>query len=151
MDLEINFNVNRFRADLENKLEVAAIKAWEAAVERTPAANETPYATGQLRQSLRFQKTGELEYTIFCPASYGIYLEFGTGPKGSATGAMPEYPNDPYPEISYHEGEVYVTRWRGQLLDEPIIRHTQGMEAQPFLRPALLVGVDWIKKLLGND
>lgn len=137
-----------FRRDLENKLQVAAIKAWEAAVERTPAAGETKYSTGQLRQSLRVQKTGDMEYTLFVPRPYGVYVEFGTGPRGQATGAVHDFPNDPYRNISYHGGEVMVTRWKGQILDEPRVRHTLGMEAQPFVRPALVTGVQWLRKLL---
>nr|DAH56657.1 MAG TPA: putative tail-component [Caudoviricetes sp.] len=148
MNLELKIDVDAFKKGLENKLEVAAIKAWEAAVERTPAAGQGPYATGQMRQSLRVQKTGELEWTLFCPASYGVFVEFGTGPRGAATGQVPEYPNDPYANISYHSGEVLVTRWRGEILDEPFVRHTQGMEAQPFMRPALLTGIEWLKKLI---
>lgn len=134
---------------LAQKLEVAAVKAYEAAVERTPARGETPYSTGQLRQSLRVAKTGELEYTIFCPMAYGIFLEFGTGPRGAATGAVPEMGDaDPYGQITYHSGEVLVTRHNHQLLDEPYVRHTQGMEAQPFLRPALLHGYEVLKDLM---
>ena len=150
MNLDVKVNIDKFKKDLDDILEVAAVKAWETAVARTPAAGQTPYANGQLRQSLRFQKTGPLEYTIFCPVSYGAYVEFGTGPKGRATGKVEEFPNDPYPLIDYHNGEVLVTRWKGELLDPPVIRHTQGMEAQPFLRPALLEGVEWLKKLLSK-
>lgn len=151
MNLEVKVNVDRFHDNLQNILQLAAVKAWEAAVERAPAANETPYSTGQLRQSIRFQQTGDYEYTLFCPRSYGVYLEFGTGPKGRATGSVPDYPNDPYPSIDYHNGEVLVTRWKGVILDEPIVRHTQGMEAQPFMRPALLIGIDWLKRLLAQN
>ena len=151
MNLDVKVNIDKFKKDLDDILEVAAVKAWETAVARTPAAGQTPYANGQLRQSLRVQKTGPLEYTIFCPVSYGAYVEFGTGPKGRATGKMEGFPNDPYPLIDYHNGEVLVTRWKGELLDPPVIRHTQGMEAQPFLRPALLEGVEWLKKLLSKS
>lgn len=140
MELKIKLPENSIAAlkkSIEDKLQVAAIKGWERAVELSPAAGETPYATGQMRQSLRVQKTGEQEYTIFCPMSYGVFVEFGTGPKGKATGAIPDFENDPQPSIPYHTGEVLVTRRNGELLDEPYIRHTQGMQAQPFLRPAL--------------
>lgn len=75
-------DIKGLRSSLDKKLQVAAVKALEAAVERTPAASETPYSTGQLRQSLRVAKTGDLEYTIFCPRDYGVFLEFGTGPRG---------------------------------------------------------------------
>lgn len=144
MNLEISIpvsTIDRWRQDLQDKLEIAAVRAWETAVERTPAAGETPYSTGQLRQSLRFQKTGDLEYTIFCPVPYGAFVEFGTGPRGRFTGAVPAFPGDPQPTLHYHSGEVLVTRSRGRLLDEPYIRHTEGMVAQPFLRPALLEGL----------
>ena len=151
MEIKVKFDLEQqqaFRKSLEDKLQVAAIKTLEAAVERAPAAGQTPYSTGQLRQSLRVQKTGDLEYTLFCPREYGIFLEFGTGPKGRQTGAVPDFENDPYSEINYHSGEVLVTRHRGRMLDEPYVRHTQGMEAQPFMRTALLEGVKWLKKLL---
>ena len=153
MKLEVKLppgSVSNFRKGLEDKLQVAAVKAWEAAVERAPAAGETPYSTGQMRQSLRVQKTGAFEYTIFCPRDYGVFVEFGTGPRGAATGAVPEFENDPYPTIHYHDGEVLVTRHNGRLLDEPYIRHTMGMEAQPFMRPALLEGYKWLVKLLSK-
>lgn len=75
-------DLQSLHSSLEKKLQVAAVKAFEAAVERTPAAGVTPYSTGQLRQSLRVAKTGNLEYTIFCPRDYGVFLEFGTGPRG---------------------------------------------------------------------
>lgn len=134
------------RERVKNVMEVAAIKALEAAVERTPAAGETPYSTGQLRQSIRVQRVEDLEFELVVPRGYGIFLEFGTGPRGAATGKMPEFPNDPV--IEYHSGEVLVTRHKGKLLEEPYIRRTQGMEAQPFLRPALLRGIEVLKELL---
>lgn len=117
---------------LQDKLEIATVKGWEKAVELAPAAGETPHSTGQLRQSLRFQRVGDFEYEIVCPMNYGTFLEFGTGPRGQMTGGMPEFPNDPQPELQYHNGEVLVTRSNGMLLDEPYIRHTLGMIAQPF-------------------
>ena len=137
---------SQLKKRLKDIMEVAAIKALEAAVERTPAAGETPYSTGQLRQSIRVRRVEDLEFELAVPMPYGIFLEFGTGPRGAATGRMPEFPNDPV--ISYHSGEVLVTRHRGELLDEPYIRRTQGMVAQPFLRPALLRGIEVIKELL---
>ncbi len=137
---------NQLKKRLKDIMEVAAIKALETAVERAPAAGETPYSTGQLRQSIRVQRVEDLEFELSVPMAYGIYLEFGTGPKGAATGRMEEFPNDPV--ITYHAGEVLVTRHRGELLDEPYIRRTQGMVAQPFLRPALLRGIEVIKELL---
>ena len=153
MKVEVKFSVPvTSTQELEKKfqsiLQVAAQKAYETAVERAPAAGQGPYSTGQMRQSIRLQKTGDYEYTIFCPMPYGVYNEFGTGPRGKATGAMPEFPDDPV--ISYHGGEVLVTRWRGRILDEPYIRHTQGMEAQPFMRPALLEGVKRLRELMNK-
>ena len=141
--------ISQFKRKIKNAMEVAAIKALEAAVERTPAAGETPYSTGQLRQSIRVQRVEDLEFELAVPMAYGIFLEFGTGPRGAATGRMPEFPNDPV--INYHAGEVLVTRHKGQLLEEPYIRRTQGMEAQPFLRPALLRGIEVLKELLDDS
>ena len=140
--------VSQLNKRLKDIMEVAAIKALEAAVERTPAAGETEYSTGQLRQSIRVQKVADLEFELTLPMAYGLFLEFGTGPKGAATGGMSEFPNDPV--ISYHTGEVLVTRHRGELLEEPYIRRTQGMIAQPFLRPALLKGIEVVKELLNS-
>lgn len=146
-------SIQALQRTCQNVLQIAAQKAYETAVERTLAAGQGPYSTGQLRQSLRVQKTDDYEYTIFCPMYYGVYNEFGTGPRGKATGAWPEFASldgvvDPYSGINYHGGEVLVTRWRGRILDEPYIRHTQGMEAQPFMRPALVEGYKWLEKLL---
>jgi len=137
-----------FEQSLQNKLQVAAVKGWEKAVELTPAAGETKYSTGFMRQAIRVQKTGDFEYTIYSPAAHSVFVEFGTGPKGKATGALTEFPNDPQPGMSYHSGEVTVTRSGGRILDVPYIRHTQGQEAQPFLRPALLEAVKVLKDLM---
>lgn len=142
--------LKQWNESLEQKLQVAAVKAWETAVERTPAAMEGPYSTGFLRQSIRVQKTGDKEYTLISPAGHSMFLEFGTGPKGRASGAVPEFENDPQPGISYHTGEVFVTRHAGRLLDQPYIRLTQGMYAQPFIRPALLEGMRVLKELLSK-
>ena len=48
---------SQLKKRLKDIMEVAAIKALEAAVERTPAAGETPYSTGQLRQSIRVRES----------------------------------------------------------------------------------------------
>ena len=154
MELNINFSqssLNKFKQDLADKLEVAAVKGWEAMVERAPAAGEGPYSTGQLRQSIRFQKTADNEYTFYVPMSYGVFVEFGTGPKGRATGAVPDFPNDPQPSMSYHDGQVLVTRYKGHIFEQPHIRKTQGMSAQPFVRPGLLEAVKVFENLMKNN
>lgn len=140
--------IRQLNTKLKHIMEVAAIKALEAAVERTPAAGEGPYSTGQLRQSLRVQKTGDLEFELYAPQAYALYVEFGTGPRGAGSGRIADFPNDP--DINYHEGEVLVTRHAGRILEFPYIRKTLGMQAQPYLRPALLKGVDTIIELLGR-
>lgn len=154
MELKITLNeasFDRWQKGLEDKLQVAAIRGYEKAVELSPAAGESPYSTGYMRQSIRVQKTGDLEYTIFSPARHSIFMEFGTGPKGRATGAVAEFPQDPQPTMRYHNGEVLVTRSGGRILNEPYIRRTQGMEAQPFIRPALLEALRVFKELLKNS
>lgn len=152
MKIDVKFDVKAFDKQLEQKLQVAAVKAYEVAVERAPAAMEGPYSTGKMRQSIRFQKTGKLEYTIFCPMPYGIYNEFGTGPRGSRTGRWVELDakNDPFFGIKYHSGVVGITHYRDHMFVFPRERHTEGMQAQPFLRPALVAGLEWIKKLLSK-
>lgn len=129
-------------------LVTAGQKAVEAAVARTPARGQGPYATGYMRDHIRGQMTGYDEFTIFCSAPYGMYVEFGTGPKGKASGHVKDFQDDPQLNMKYHTGEVLVTRSGGQLLDEPYVRHTQGMYAAPFMRPALLEGAKWIAKLM---
>ena len=41
--------LKQWNESLEQKLQVAAVKAWETAVERTPAAMEGPYANGLIK------------------------------------------------------------------------------------------------------
>lgn len=145
---ETTVNTDAFRKHVQDVLDIAITKAFEAAVERAPASGQTPYSTGQMRMSIRFTTPSEFERQLICPMPYAVFNEFGTGPRGRATGAVPEFPNDPQPSMQYHSGEVLVTRHNGKMLDEPYIRHTQGMEAQPFLRPALLVAIETLRKLL---
>lgn len=125
-----------------NILQVAAQRGLEEMVERLPARGEGPYSTGRLRESARMEKTGNLQYTYYVQMPYATFVEFGTGPRGQMTGAWPEFPNDPQPGIHYHEGEVLVTRFRGRFLEVPYIRHTQGMDAQPFIRPGLIYAME---------
>lgn len=152
MDIKLTMKDVKVQSGLEDMakhcLQIAATKGWEQMVARLPAASQTKYSTGQLRMSTRVEKTGDKEYTYYVQMPYGIYVEFGTGPKGRETGAWPEFPNDPYPSISYHQGEVLVTRWRGRMLEVPYVRHTQGMVAQPFLRPGLVYAMDFLIELL---
>lgn len=156
MRMEIRFTqqeLNALRNNLQDILEVSAVRAYETAVERAPASGQGRYSTGQMRQAIRLDKTGEMEWTILSPMPYSIFVEFGTGPRGRATGRrdVEEFENDPYYSIDYHGGEVEVTRWRGQLLKEPFIRRTEGMEARSFLRKGLLVGYEELKRLLSNN
>lgn len=153
MELKVEFTPSA-RTQLDERfkfiLEAAGQKAVEAAIERAPARGEGPYATGLMRERIRGQRTGDTEFTIFCPVGHGIFVEFGTGPKGKMSGAWAEFPNDPQPLMSYHDGEVMVTRAHGRLLEQPYVRHTQGMYAAPFMRPALLEGLKWLTKLLDD-
>lgn len=144
----IEVNSEAMKKMLESILQVAAQRGWEEMVERLPARNETPYSTGRLRESIRYEKTGPTEYTFYAQMPYAVYVEFGTGPKGRATGAVPQFPDDPQDRIFYHTGEVIVVRYRGRLLESPVIRYTQGMEARPFIRPALIIAVEQLRNLL---
>lgn len=151
MALEVNTAMTKeqLKKKVRHIMEVAGIKAYEHAVERTPARGESKYSSGQLRESIRMEMVSDNEVMLWSPARHSMFLEYGTGPRGQATGAMPEYPEDAV--ISYHQGEVIVTRHRGRLLDVPYIRHTRGMEAQPFMRPALLRGFEVLKELLADN
>ena len=66
------------------------------------------------------------------------------GPKGRATGAYPviemEVKEVYQPEINYHSG-FYIRTDGTKVI-------TQGMNAHPYLRPALQAGVDELQKAL---
>ena len=147
MKIAIKFqDKDKLDSILLSKLEIAMLKGRDLAVETLPARGETKYSTGRLRESIRVQRTGELEYTIYCPMSHGKYIEFGTGPLGKLTGTVAQFPSNP--TVSYHSGQVQVTRAGGKVLDKPRIRYTQGQVAQPFIRPALLKAVEVFKELM---
>lgn len=147
LDIQVDQqSIRHINATLDQLLEAAAFRALDVAKMLTPARGQSRYSTGQLRESLRVQKTGDLEYTLFCPRPYGIFVEYGTGPRGAATHHVEGFNNDP--PLTYHSGIVLVTRHRGHILAEPYERHTQGMVAQPFIRPALLAGYDKLMELL---
>ena len=44
-------NTDAFRKHVQDVLDIAITKAFEAAVERAPAAGQTPYSTGQIAKS----------------------------------------------------------------------------------------------------
>jgi HK97 gp10 family phage protein len=84
---------------------------------------------GHLRESLNMkidEVDGGMEITVGTPVHYAPHVEFGTGDRGLATGAL-DYPTSP-------EGG-YTAGW-------------PGMEAQPFLRPALYDNLEEIEKAI---
>ena len=77
MKIEIRFTqqeLNALRNNLQDILEVSAVRAYETAVERAPASGQGRYSTGQMRQAIRLDKTGEMEWTILSPMPPLRYL-----------------------------------------------------------------------------
>ena len=129
--------------DAEYALQAAGIRMLETARERTPRAGQK-YATGALGNSLRISNPDRFTVQLSAGVPYAIYMEYGTGPKGKATGAYPvrdmEGKEVYQPEIHYHGG--FYIRTDGTKVN------TQGMDAHPYIRPALQAGVNELQKAL---
>lgn len=55
IEIKANLTQEQLKKMTRNIMEVAGIKAYEYAVERTPARGESRYSTGQLRESIRME------------------------------------------------------------------------------------------------
>lgn len=129
--------------DAQYALQAAGIRMLETARELTPRAGQH-YATGALGDSLRISNPDPFTVQLSAGVPYAIYNEYGTGPKGAATGDyqvtnMEGRQVEQMP-VSYHPG--FYIRTDGTKVN------TQGMEAHPFIRPALQAGVNELKNAL---
>lgn len=135
--------IEKIDRDAKYAVQAAGIRMLETARERTPRAGQH-YATGALGNSLRITNPDEFTVQLSAGVPYAIYNEYGTGPKGSATGEYEVKDMDgrivPQQPINYHPG--FYIRTDGTKVN------TQGMEAHPFLRPALQAGVNELQKAL---
>ena len=135
--------IEKIDRDAKYALQVAGIRMLETARENTPRAGQH-YATGALGDSLRISNPDQFTVQLSAGVPYAIYNEYGTGPKGKATGDYPVKDMDgrlvPQQPINYHPG--FYIRTDGTKV------YTQGMDAHPFIRPALQVGVNELQNAL---
>ena len=122
---------------LQNKLDKIADIDVEKAVKKATvfvhgqAKMLCPVRTGKLRRSIHQevnQKSKSVEGRVFTGVEYAPYVEFGTGISGAAT-----YPYDP-PDIDL----AYREDW-------------PGMDAQPFLYPALKGSEKYVEYLIKDN
>lgn len=105
------------RDDSDRVIERGLLKAGEKT--RSRAVLLCPVKTGELRNSIKVQKTAPLTVSVGTNKVYAPYVEYGTGTAGD-------------PEVPHTSKES----WRWQ--DEQGNWHTShGSTAQPFLRPAV--------------
>ena len=105
------------RDDSDAVIERGLLKAGEKT--RSRAVLLCPVQTGELRNSIKVQKTAPLTVSVGTNKEYAIFVEYGTGPAGD-------------PEVPHTSKES----WRWQ--DEQGNWHTShGQPPQPFLRPAV--------------
>ncbi|MBP0985114.1 MAG: HK97 gp10 family phage protein [Oscillospiraceae bacterium] len=105
------------RNDSDRVVERGLLKAGEKT--RSRAVILCPVETGELRNSIKAQKTAPLTVSVGTNKEYAIFVEYGTGTAG-----------DPAVEHTSKES------WRWQ--DEQGNWHTShGSPPQPFLRPAV--------------
>ena len=115
---------------------------------RAAAVNNCSVDTGELRQSIYTEVTGDIdraEGICWTNKAYAPYVEFGTGPKGQADHAgispdvTPVYTQSPW---WIHESQVdrrVAEKYRWFYIDTPEGRFYQctGQPAHPFMYPAL--------------
>jgi HK97 gp10 family phage protein len=136
--------IKKIEQDAQFALQAAGIRMLETARERVPRRGQH-LATGALAESLRLDVSVPGIAAVYAGVPHAIYNEFGTGPRGAATGAydVPEVLTNFIP--TYHQGTVraYIKR-TGKIIEY----NTQGMDAHPFMRPALEAGIAELRKAL---
>ena len=85
---EIFANMDRYASELENKVDQAV---QGAGIETEGLAKQAaPVDTGQLRSSIKYTKTADLECTVGTNVSYGPDIEYGHATRsGSHVAARP--------------------------------------------------------------
>lgn len=104
-----------------------------------------PVDTGELRNSISYEmnkEAGTVSGVVFTNLEYAPYVEFGTGPKGSAnhSGISPEL--NPRYSVT---GWSYFDEKTGEWI------HTTGQKAQPFMYPGMNNSKDKIKKFISSE
>lgn len=127
-------NVNSMLNGILNGSKFQKALAAAGEVVRADAAANCPVDTGYLRNSIAVQLDGN-SAVIGPSASYGIYVEFGTGSKGGG-------------DVAHTTKGSWVYCKNGQFYT------TSGQPARPFLVPALTNNADAIiakfKAVLGG-
>lgn len=132
----------RLDKDAQYALQAAGVRMLETAREGTPRRGQK-YATGQLGDSLRIDVSVPGKVTLFAGTDHAIFNEYGTGPRGQASG---QYPVEGWkePQMQYHGGVVLRRNKSGTVSEV----HTMGMQARPYIRPAVEAGIAELKKAL---
>jgi HK97 gp10 family phage protein len=121
---QIMKKLDELSANVENGKR-KAIQNGCAAI-RDQAKLNAPKDTGALRNSIKYTASQD-EGVVRVSSDYGVYVEFGTGPKGQADHAG----IDPKARPSYApKGWVY----KG---GDDSLHYTEGMPARPYLYPAV--------------
>lgn len=105
---------------------IASVRAAQGLIVQE-AKNNAPVRTGALRDSIAASEPEETGKTVVgqvgASAPYSGYIEYGTGIRGSGSAGAGPYP--------------YSASW-------------PGMEARPFLRPALDTTRDAVKEIFAS-
>jgi len=108
------------------------------------ARGKAPQRTGQLVNSIQAQPPegsltgGDLTLAIGAGAPYATFVEFGTGIHGPKQQRI-------YPTTKK------ALSWKGADGNRITVRSTQGMKAQPYLRPAVEENVDMIGNIIADS
>lgn len=109
--------LSEIRSDSDDVLERGLLKAGEKI--RGRAVMLCPVKTGELRNSIKAQKTAPLTVAVGTNKEYAPYVEYGTGTMGD-------------PAVAHTDKDSWT------YMDENGEWHTaHGQPAQPFLRPAV--------------
>lgn len=138
-------------------------KAVGAAVKLVQAEAKMycPVSTGELRSGIRTVVDTQADKTVgtvYNNVKYGIYVEFGTGPRGAESHSgispviNPSYTMSPW---WIHESQIdkdVAERYHWFYLDTPDGRFYQctGQPAQPFMYPALKNNEERVTRNISN-
>lgn len=118
---DVTAMLNRLGEGAERGLQQGLLRGGEAV--RAEAVANVPVATGDLKKSIVVEQTDGTSVTVGPNLEYGIYVEFGTGPKG-----------DPSVAHTTKKGWSYKHPKTGK----EVFVSFSGQKPQPFLVPALL-------------
>lgn len=135
--------------DILNKSLEAKVLNKIGAFIRDEAKRRCPVDNGQLRNSLQYEvDLGDSSVTIFSDLNYAPFVEYGTGVFHIDEEGNPQ-PHMGWDVEPVEKKALHFRIGKNEVFAKKV--HIEGMQAQPFLRPAVHQNMSKIKSIIAEE